>query len=94
MILEQCKRERRPLPPAIANAPELRMGLEMYYGAYFDLMTCRQVGMVAGPIPWTAINQYATAYRYDDEQEDDLQFYISRMDSAYLEWASKNKGKG
>lgn len=92
MILEQCKRERRPLPPSITNAPDLRLGLEMYYGAYFDLTTCRPIGMAAGPIPWTAVNQYARAYDYNGEQEDDLQFYISRMDAAYLDWVGK-KGK-
>lgn len=86
-------RERRPVPPSIANAPELRFGLEMYYGAYLDLMTCRTLGMGLGPIPWTAINQYAKAYDYTEEQEDDLQFYISRMDNAYLEAVSKKQPK-
>lgn len=84
-------RERRPLPPAIANAPELQMGLELYYGAFLDLMTCRTMGMGPGPIPWTAINQYARAYDYSEEQEEDLQFYVSRMDQAYLEAVAKKQ---
>lgn len=92
MILEQCKRERRPLPPAIQNAPDLEMGLELFYGAFFDLTSCRSLGMGLGPIPWTAVNQYARAYGYSEEQEEDLQFYISRMDHAYMEWAAKKKG--
>lgn len=68
------------------------MGLEMYFGAFLDLTSCRAIGMGLGPIPWTAINQYARAYDYSDEQEDDLQFYITRMDHAYLEWVNKKKG--
>lgn len=86
-------RERRPVPPSILNAPELRFGLEMYYGAFLDLLTCRAIGTALGPIPWTAINQYAKAYDYTDEQEDDLQFYVSRMDNAYLEHLRKKGPK-
>lgn len=81
-------------------APELRMGLELYYGAFWDLSTCRPLGMSEGPISWLSIDAYATARGLDAEQRDDLQHHIRAMDRAYLghlekarEKAAKRDGK-
>jgi len=56
----------------------------LYYGAFFDLTTNR-VGFGDGPIPWQAIEEYARLNYYDEEQKDDLHFYIAKMDEAFLE---------
>jgi hypothetical protein len=85
-IIEQCIRLRRPLPAAIANAPELHMGLAVYYQAYCDLSTCRTIGMSPGPIPWTAAADYARCLALDEEQTEDLFFHVRSMDSAYLDY--------
>lgn len=73
-----------PLPKKIQNAPELRFGLELYFGAFFDLNTCRQIGMGIAPIPWFSIRDYALVYEFDEEQTDDLFFFIRKMDHAYI----------
>lgn len=78
-------REGHPLPPKIANAPELRFGLELYFGAFLDLMTSRS-GAGDGPIPWTTIAEYAKAYEFDEVQTEDLFFHLTRMDAVYLKW--------
>lgn len=44
--------------PALENKPS-SIGYGWYWGSYIDLSSCRQLGMSAGPIPWTAIEQYA-----------------------------------
>lgn len=61
----------------------------MFYAAFHHLSTCRQIGMGLGPIPWTAVEHYATAKRYDDEHRQKLHVHISAMDNAYLK--SQNK---
>jgi hypothetical protein len=86
-------RERLPLPHAIQSAPDLWLGLELYYGAFVDLNTCRQSGWSVSPIPWTAIADYARAFRIEGEQRDDLFFFVRAMDTAYLEFCEKKAAK-
>lgn len=86
-------RERIPLPKRIANAPELWLGLELFYDAFWDLNSCRDLGAVGfGPIPWSAVKDYAQTFELDSEQFQDLYYYIRRMDDAYLKFCSP-KGK-
>lgn len=74
-------------------APELRMGLELYYSAFWDLHTCRPIGMGEGPISWLSVDAYATARGFDEEQRDDLHHHIRVMDRAYLEHRAKQAEK-
>lgn len=86
----------RPIPKKIAEAPDLDLGLELYYSAFFELMTQR-TGMGDGPISWLAVSEYATVHEFDSEQREALHYYITRMDDAYLAWArehAKTKTKG
>jgi len=69
-----------PLPPRIANAPELEPGLGIYMQAWSDLSTCRSMG---GRIPWTAAMEYAARMGMDGEQAEDLWYYLTEMDMAY-----------
>jgi hypothetical protein len=82
-------REGLPLPKRIANAPTLFIGLELYYDAFWELDTCREVGWGWGPIPWSAIKDYAETFNFDDEQRDDLYYFIRVMDNAYLRYRHK-----
>jgi hypothetical protein len=99
-IIERCYKERLPLPEAIQNAPQLILGLELYYRAFFELNTCRQVGWVEGDIPWTAIDQWARSRDLSEEQREDLHHLIRQMDLAFLKHRAKKrkdtepKGKG
>ena len=81
------------LPPAIRDAPELRLGLGLYWSAFWDLDSCRAIGMGEGPIPWLAIDAYASARGLDAEQRDDLQFFIAAMDRVYLQHLSEKREK-
>jgi len=94
-VLEQlaARNALDKLPPAIRDAPELRMGLELYYGAFWDLSTCRPLGMSEGPISWLSIDAYATARGLDAEQRDDLHHHIRAMDRAYLGHLAKTRDK-
>jgi hypothetical protein len=79
-----------PLPDRIQNAPELVLGLELYYGAFMDLTSCRGTGYgTEGPIPWDKVVQWAEKYGLDEEQEDDLVYHIPQMDEVYLKFKAK-----
>lgn len=88
MIIQQAMRDGGKMPKRIAEAPELRIGLELYYGAFMDLCTSRQ-GFGDGPISWSTVNEYAKTYEFDEEQRENLQFYIGRMDTAYMQHVHK-----
>lgn len=88
-IAQQSAAQKLPLPPKIANAPQLAQGLEFYYHAFMDLHTCRSSGMDIGPVAWRDIDAYAIRFDLHDEQAEDLFAHIRAMDNAYLAWARK-----
>lgn len=83
-IAKQAVQRGQPLPERIANAPELLLGLQLYLQAFFDLDSERShsTGLVA--IPWTSINEYAKAFDFDEDQTEDLFFFIRKMDASHL----------
>jgi len=74
------------LPNKIANAPALLLGSEFYYSAFSALNTCRVSAMGIGPIPWTAINDYATRYGLVGLAADDLFSIIDLVDEEFVKW--------
>jgi hypothetical protein len=85
-------REGLPLPKAIASAPQLMLGLELYFDAFFDLSTCRSMGFSMGPIPWSAMRDYALAFEFSEEQAEDLFHYVRVMDIEYMKHHAPKKG--
>ncbi len=92
-MIEQAKKNRRPVPDKIMNAPVLFPGLAFYYAAFMTLSSCRPVGMAEGRIPWTVVKDYALHYGLDDEEFDILWELITRVDAAYLAWQNKRSSK-
>lgn len=92
-ILRQCAQLKLPIPDAIANAPILKEGLELYFMAFLDLTTCRSYGMSEGPIPWTAIRDWAAYNGLSSYQTDDLFYMVREMDNAYLDYRAKQLKK-
>lgn len=84
-IIAQCVRQRRPLPNAIANAPELQLGLELFFGAFMDLTSERHVGFGEGPIPWRAVREWCNEHEVLGLQRDDVQYHVNKLDTVYLE---------
>lgn len=80
---------RRPLPDKVKNAPQLFLGLELYYFAFVDLCGDRQTGWGVGPIPWTAKQRYAEKHGFSEEQTEDLYFFLTEMDRAYIQYMEK-----
>lgn len=92
-ILRQCAQLKLPIPDAIANAPILTEGLELYFMAFLDLTTCRSYGMSEGPIPWIAIRDWAAYNKLSAYQTDDLFYMVREMDNAYLDYRAKQQKK-
>lgn len=82
-LAKQSYRMGLPLPDFIANAPELLQGLQLYLQAFFDLDTERSHAAGIVLIPWSAIKDYALANEFSEEQSEDLQFLIRKMDIAH-----------
>jgi hypothetical protein len=92
-IAEQARRMGMPLPDAIANKPELVLGLEMYWRAFWELSTDRAIGMAEGPIPWSSMNRYAIRYGLHDEDYDRFVLIIKGMDREYIGYRNAENNK-
>lgn len=64
-------------------------GLELYYGAFMDLMGSRMSGMGIGSISWPTIQAYCEAYGLDDEQSEAMHSHIKAMDLVYIKLSSR-----
>lgn len=77
-------RRGQPVPDRIANAPELQIGLQLYLQAFFDLDSERSHGNGLTPIPWSSIKDYCVANELDDDQTEEMFYFVKRMDGAHL----------
>lgn len=84
-VAKMAIRAGNKIPNAIANAPQLKGGLELYLNAFFDLDSERHHGMGAMPIPFSSIILYADFFGFENEQKEDLFFFIKKMDAVQLE---------
>lgn len=90
-IIEQAMKTRRPLPKAIADAPQLLLGLEFFWTAFWELSSCRSLGFGAGPIPWSAAADYAITFELEGEDFMDFVYLIRMMDSAWCKHQVEKK---
>lgn len=58
-------------------------GFQFYFDAFSELSTSRQIGMAAGPIPFTAIVEYFRIYELSDF--DEFVYIVRRLDNVFLE---------
>ena len=92
-IAEQCRQSNQPLPKKIENAPQLGVGLELYWDAYTELSGSRSASFSgAAPIPWPTVAEYAMLYEFDEEQRERLFYFVRTMDAAFIRWFEKKHG--
>lgn len=63
----------------------------LYWDAFRDLATCRQIGMAPGPIPWTAILAYCNEHGIHGEIREEMFTLIRALDDAYLDHVAKEQ---
>jgi hypothetical protein len=91
-LVKQAIRMGQPIPDRIKDAPDVNLGLNLYLTAFFDLDAERSHGFGYSRIPWTRMREYAEYNEFDEEQFEDLVFFIRKLDSANEErLASKKK---
>lgn len=79
------------LPPELSD-PELHVYLSGSEGHFWRLSTCRGIGFGSlGPIPWTAVDEYARVYGFAENEidYDDFVFIIGALDEVFLEVSRK-----
>ena len=77
----------------IKNKPVLLPGLELYLQAFLDLNSERNHNFGLMRIPWSSIKNYADHYNFNEEQTENLFYFINRMDNANLKELSKKLPK-
>lgn len=91
-FLRQATQQNGPVPEFILNAPQLGVGLEFLYNSYIKLSTCRPSSFAGiSRIPWTAISQYCHDYKIYDEEREDFEFVIDKIEEAYLGHIEKKR---
>ena len=81
--------------PALDNRPDI-VGLSWDWQAFWELSTCRSLGALMGPIPWTAIHVYAQAQGLNTDEAQLLHEAVRHMDTVWLNYhteAAKVKTK-
>lgn len=63
------------------------MGLEMYYRAFLDLTSSRQMAAGLGPISYMTMIEYCDQMEIEGEQREDFIWLLQRVDQKYLEWS-------
>jgi hypothetical protein len=86
-LVEMARRQKKPVPMRIQNAPDLAPGLELYYDAFGRLTTSRQLGSGAiGPIPYAAISTYCKDEGIHGDLRADVFYHVEHLDRAYMMW--------
>ena len=58
-----------------------------------ELSTDRSLGMAEGPIPWSAIDMYASRHDIVDDDYERFSYLIRSMDMEYIKHRSKDRSK-
>lgn len=90
-IAAAARARKHPIPED-AIPPPIPAECGFAYAAFQELSTTRQMGFGLGPIPWTAINDYAWRYGIvATDHFDHLVTFVRAMDEAWLGKSSKPK---
>jgi hypothetical protein len=93
-VSNSAMRVRGKAPDKFQNAPELRMGLELYYDAWFELDRDRNHGTGWTYIPWSSIARYIEFYDLTEDQAECMFAHIRAMDTAHINrLVEQNKDK-
>jgi hypothetical protein len=82
-------KDESAIPDQLLNEPELLQGLDLYYNAFWNLCSDRQLGMSVGPIPYSSIANYCKDWKLDEEMSDNMKKLVRKMDGTFLEWQEK-----
>lgn len=96
-IIAMAVRQGRPIPKKIMEAPQLFMGLELFFVAFLALTDERQVAWGEGAIPWRAMREWCDANEISEDTRADVFYFVKQLDGAYLRRSAEKRkaaGKG
>jgi hypothetical protein len=93
MQMRYQDKDESEIPAALLDEPDLLQGLDLYYNAFWELSSDRQVGMSAGPIPYSSIVTYCREWGLDEELSSNMLKLVRKMDGHFLEWQDKQSKK-
>lgn len=82
------------MPEWYLNEPILERSEDYYLSSFYDLDTCRNIGMDVGPISWIHIFQYSQYQGLEPDVAVAFIEIIRSMDKAYLDWVHRKKPNG
>lgn len=83
-----------PIPDKFRDKPTVKSGLELYWKAFQDLSSDRDIGMGIGPIPWSSIHTWGSRNHIVGDDFERLVLMIRGLDAVYMDkQATKSKGK-
>lgn len=88
-MIREAYRRKKAVPERIQNAPDLFLGLELFFDAFMELSTCRNTGWSPGPIPSWCISEFCVRMELDEETTDDMIYHIRQMDQAFMKYADR-----
>ena len=91
--MEQAARQKMPIPKSIQNAPDLTLGLQLFYEAFSDLSSSRVSGMEEGLIGWSTIQDYCERLDLSEEQTADMHYHINELDLARRKFLNDKEDK-
>lgn len=78
-----------PIPDSIRDAPELRLGLQLFLNGFMDLTGSRPSGFGISPIPWHMITDYCDRLGLSGDQTEDMIRHVQALDTVYIEKKTK-----
>lgn len=82
----------QPIPDWAKNEPAIDPCERVYLDAFFDLSSCRSVGMSLGQIPWSAVADYGDRIGLVGEAHRVFVAVVRALDDAFLtEWVPEQK---
>lgn len=91
-LLSQAISSGAPIPPKMANAPDLMPGLSLYLHAFTELSDGREEGK---PLAWDLIDRWCRVHDILGETRELVFHHLKALDKAFLMWkppGTKSKG--
>lgn len=96
LSIAEGEKRGRPVHPSqqaiLDEVPPLDAAMVIVLEAWRDLETCRPIGMMAGPIPWTVMREWCRVEELDSEASGVLVAALSYVDREdFAKRAAKQK---
>lgn len=82
---------KQALPVEWQNPINPAFELMLYWNAFMELTTCRSIGMGIGPIPFTAIKEYALLYGITKTHYEVFSKLIRGLDREFLDYNNRKQ---